>query len=91
MNEGSQNRNSSRAGIWGQELMQRHGRVLLTGLLLIACSVYFFIEPRTTSQGWHHPQWARPPYEFFNLKNALQLDLTEIPSFQITVAYVMLT
>ena len=33
----SQDRNSSRAGIWRQELMQRPWRVLLTGLLHMAC------------------------------------------------------
>jgi hypothetical protein len=39
--KGSQDRDSSRAGTWMQELMQRPWRVLLTGLLLMACSACF--------------------------------------------------
>ena len=35
--EGSQDRNSIGAGTWRQELMQRPWRVLLAGLLLMAC------------------------------------------------------
>jgi hypothetical protein len=49
----------------GQELEGRswcrgHGGVLLTGLLPLACSACFLIEPRTISPGWHHPQEACP-------------------------------
>jgi len=29
---------------------------------LLACSACFLIEPRTTSPGWHHPQWAEPSH-----------------------------
>ena len=60
--EGSQSRNSSRAGIWGQKLMQGPQRVLLTGLLLMACSACFLIESRTTSPGMAPPTmgWALP-------------------------------
>ena len=47
----SQSRNSDRAGTWRQELMQKHGGVLLNGLLLMACSTCFHIEPRTTRSG----------------------------------------
>ena len=56
----SQDRNSSRAGIWRQELMQRPWRVLLTGLLLMTCSTCFLIEPRTTCLGVAPPTvgWA---------------------------------
>jgi hypothetical protein len=58
----SQDRNSSRAGTWRQELMQRSWRVLLTGLLLMACSACFLIKLRTTSPGMAGPtqQWAGP-------------------------------
>jgi hypothetical protein len=50
ISEGSQDRNSNRAGTWKWELMQRgHRGVLLTGLLFMACSAFFFIEPKTTS------------------------------------------
>lgn len=34
--------------------------VLLTGLLLVACSTCFLTEPRTPARGWPHPQRARP-------------------------------
>ena len=52
--KGSQDRNSHRAGIGRQELMQSHGGVLLIGLLPmlpIVCSVCLLIEARTTSPG----------------------------------------
>jgi hypothetical protein len=45
MMEGSQDRNSNKAGTWRQELM------LLTGLLLMACSACFCIAHRTTCLG----------------------------------------
>lgn len=48
----SQNRNSNRAGVWRQELVQRLCRVLLTGLLPMASSACSPIEPRTT---WPFP------------------------------------
>ena len=44
-----QDRNSNRAGTWRQELMQRTWRVLLTGLLPLACSACFFVNPRIYS------------------------------------------
>lgn len=49
--EGSQSRNSNRTWTWRQELMQRHGGVLITGLLPMTCSAFLSIEPRTTSPG----------------------------------------
>jgi hypothetical protein len=39
--KGGKDRNSSRAETWWQELMQSTWRVLLTGLLLMACSACF--------------------------------------------------
>ena len=45
------------AGSW----CRGHGGMLLIGLLPLACSAYFLIEPKTTAQGWLHPQWALPP------------------------------
>ena len=47
--EGSQDRNSKQGRNWRQELMQKPWEVLLTGLLLLAFSVCFLTEPRTTS------------------------------------------
>ena len=38
-------------GTWRQALLQRQQRELLPGLLLMACSACFLIEPRTTSPG----------------------------------------
>jgi hypothetical protein len=47
--EGSQDRNSNRAGTRRQGLMQRSwGKTLLTDLLHMASSACLFIEPRTT-------------------------------------------
>ena len=43
-----------------QELTRDHGRALLTDLFPMVCSACFLIEIKTTSQGWHHPQWAAP-------------------------------
>jgi hypothetical protein len=45
--KGNQDRNSSRDRTWRQELMQRRWRG--TGLLPMACSACFLIEPMTTS------------------------------------------
>jgi hypothetical protein len=61
--KGSQDWNSSRSGSRRQELIQRPWRVLLTGLLPLACSICFLIEPRTTSPGMAPPTrgWALPP------------------------------
>jgi hypothetical protein len=51
-----------KTGTWRQEMMQSHGGVLLTGLLLLVCSVCFFIDLRTTKPRGNHtyPLWARP-------------------------------
>jgi hypothetical protein len=49
--EGSQDRNSNRAGTLRQEQMQKPWRLLLSVLFFMACPACFLIEPRTTSQG----------------------------------------
>jgi hypothetical protein len=36
--------------------------LLLTGLLPLACSACFLIEPRLPAQRWHHPQGDLPPW-----------------------------
>jgi hypothetical protein len=54
--KGSQDRNSSRAGTWRQELMQSLGRVLLNSLFCVVC---FLIEPGTTSLGIAPPTIGR--------------------------------
>lgn len=54
----------ARRGTWRQELTEQpwHGGVLLTGLLLIACSARFAIEPRTSNPGVAAPTmgWTLP-------------------------------
>lgn len=44
-------------GFWRRSWSKGHEMVLLTGLAHVACSICFLIEPRTVTQGWHHPQW----------------------------------
>ena len=44
----------------GRSRCRGYGGMLLTGLLPMACSACFLIEPGPTAQGWHHPQWAGP-------------------------------
>ena len=62
--EGSQGRNSKRAGAWRQELMHENveGQVLPPDLLPMACSTCFLTEPRTTSPGMVPPtvRWVIP-------------------------------
>lgn len=42
----------------GRGWCRGHGEVeLTTGLLPMACSICFLIEPRTARTGWHHLQW----------------------------------
>ena len=49
--EESQGRNSNKTGTWRSGRVQIHGGVLLSGLILLACSAYFLIKPCTTSPG----------------------------------------
>ena len=75
--------------------------MLLTGLLPMACSASFLIEPRTTSPGMVPPMSWALPYLSLTKKNALQAylqsDLTEaffsieVPSSLMTLACVKLT
>ena len=51
---------SSRSG--SRSWCRGHGRMLLTGLLPLACSACSLIEPRLPAQRWHHPQGAFPPW-----------------------------
>jgi hypothetical protein len=56
--KGSQDRNSSRSG--SRSWCRGHGGMLLTGLLPLACSACFLIEPRTTSPGMAPPTTGSP-------------------------------
>ena len=67
--EGSQGRNSSRAGIWGQELKERQWGRAGTGVLPMAYSAHFPIQPTPggtpTTVIWgllHQPQTKKIPY-----------------------------
>ena len=53
-----------------------HGGMLLTGLLPLACSACFRIEPSATSPGMAPPTMG-PPHLITNWENALQLDPME--------------
>ena len=56
-----------------------HGRVLLSGLLSMACSACFPIEPRTTisEMAPFTMDWGLPPL-ITNCENALQQDFMEV-------------
>ena len=99
--EECQGRNSHRAGTWRQELMQRPWRVLLTGLLIMACSACFLIESSTSS-----PEMAPPTKGWVLLHQSLIKNMTcrfvysltdrgslavGGPSFQMSVACAKLT
>jgi hypothetical protein len=72
--KGSQDWNSSRS--WSRSWWRSHGGMLLTGLLPLACSACFLIEPKTTSPGMAPPTMGLPGL-ITNWENALQLDLME--------------
>jgi len=55
--EGSQDRNSSRAGPWRQELMKRPWRDAAYWLAHHGLLSLFYYRTRTPALGWHHPQW----------------------------------
>jgi hypothetical protein len=56
--EGSQDWNSSRSE--SRSWCRGHEGLFLTGLLPLACSACFLIEPRLPAQRWSHPQGALP-------------------------------
>jgi hypothetical protein len=60
--KGSQDWNSSRSG--SRRWCRGYGGMLLTGLLPLACSACFLVEPKTTSPGIAPPimAWALPPW-----------------------------
>jgi hypothetical protein len=57
---GGQDWNSSRSG--SRSWWRVHGGMLLTGLLPLACSGCFLIEPKTTSPGMASPTRGPPPW-----------------------------
>jgi hypothetical protein len=56
----SQDWNSSRSG--SRSWCRGHGGMFFTGLLPLACSACFLIEPRLPAQRWSHPQGTFPPW-----------------------------
>ena len=95
LTEGIPDRNSNRAGTWRPELMQRPWRVLLSGLVIMACSVCFLIEPRTTRPGMAPPtiDWTLSHQSLKKISYSWVLwkILLKVPSFQITLACIKLT
>jgi hypothetical protein len=69
--KGSQDWNSWRSG--SRSWCRSHGGI---GLLLLACSACFLIQPKTTSPGMV-PLTMGPPHLITNWENALQLELME--------------
>lgn len=49
-----------RAGTQVRNRSRGCGRMQPIGLILLLCSLCFFIHPRPSVQGWYHPQWAGP-------------------------------
>jgi hypothetical protein len=72
--KGNQDWNSS--GLGNRSWCRGHGEMVLIGLLLLPCSTWFLIEPKTTSPGMASPTRAPSPL-ITNWENALQLDLME--------------
>jgi hypothetical protein len=72
--KGSRDWNSSRSG--SRSWCRGHGGMFLTGLLPLACSACFLIEPKTTSSSMAPPTRGPPPL-ITNWENTLQLDLME--------------
>jgi hypothetical protein len=60
----------------GRSWCRGQGEMLLIGLLLLACSACFLIEPRTTSPEMVPPTMGLSPL-ITNCENALHLDLME--------------
>jgi len=50
----------------GRSWYRGHGGILLTGLLLMACSACLLIHSKTTSPEWHLSQWAGPSLSVTN-------------------------
>jgi hypothetical protein len=72
--KGSQDWNSSRSG--NRSWCRDHGGIFLIGLLPLACSACFLIEPKITGSKVVPPTMG-PPSLITNWENALQLDLVE--------------
>jgi len=95
--EGSQDRNPNKAGTWRQELRQRPWRVLLTGLLSMACWIWCLIESKTTSPGMEPStiSWALPHRSLIKKMSLSSshgnIFLIEVPSCQMILACVKLT
>jgi hypothetical protein len=58
--KGSKDWNSTRSG--SRSWCRSHGGMFLTGLLPLACTACFLVEPRLPAQRWSHPQGAFPPW-----------------------------
>jgi hypothetical protein len=70
---GTQTGQEPRGRSWGRG----YGGVLLPGLLPLACSACFLVDPRITSTGMAPPQWAEP---FPSLRKCFTADHMEASS-----------
>lgn len=86
--KGIQDRNPYKAGIWRQELIQNHGVMFLTGLVIMTCPACFLVKTRTTSPdiaaptpGWALPhQLIKLPYRLSKAQYYGDISLVEFPS-----------
>lgn len=77
--QGNQYRNPIRRGSWRQELRQRSWRMLLTDLLLMACSACSLVEPTSPgmaspTMGWALSHWSliqKMPYSWISWRHFL--------------------
>jgi hypothetical protein len=94
VHQSSEGRNS-RTGSWRQEVMQSPRKLLLTGLLHMACSARPLIEPRTTNPGGTTQTGLDLPHQ--SLRKCLSagsygsIFSIEGPSSQMTLACVKVT
>lgn len=66
----------------------------------MTCSACFLIQPRATTQAWHHPHWNRPshiishentPTDLPTVQSAGRNPSVEISHPQMNLAYIKLT
>jgi len=69
-----------------QELKQRPWKGAAYWLAPLACSACFLIEPRTTTEGWHHPQWTGSSRKCLTARSHGCISSTEAPFSVITPA-----
>jgi hypothetical protein len=93
-------RSETQAGLepGGRNWCRGHRRVLLIGLIHMACSDFFLIEPRTTSLGmvpptvdWVFPHWSLTKKKCLTSGSHRSISPIEAPFSLMSIACVMLT